>query len=438
VTSLRPLIAALLLSSIAHAQKPQPPAPPQLSPKAAYTDAMHPLEVTRHSIANWSDIEIDALKIAIANAATACAARSPKTFSGETLIDLAHLCALGQSWPAVVESAGLYIAADTPTKPLLTTAYAVKIDAELHTKDEANALTDSLAMLQAVPYDSLVAETVDEAIDYMQFLYTAHALRIDALRQPLLLAKIRATQPTPDAAATNPPQSTHELYATGTAFAALQQLANKPDAAAATIADLDATLPTTLTPDDTIPIAAARKRYAFLGRQLPNVAMLESLSMPNNKLPQLPAAGAITARLIFPDTCAQCLRMGSLFPPSVFLVNGHEAYLYGMIAEVAPQQPKPAPSKDAPPPRPTPREILAETPTIVVPASVLTQFAAEDFPFLIVADSHGIVRLIQPADYDVVQSGGALDSAIALIAETWPAPGPKPASTPAIPPPHKP
>ena len=427
------LIAALLISPFAWSQKPQAAAPPQLSPKAAYVNAMHPLEVTRHSIANWSEIEIDAFKVTIAHAATECAARTPKDYTGDDLIDLARLCSLGQRWPAVVDSTTLYISSDAPTKPLLNQAYGSRINAELHLKQEPAAFADCLAILKAVPYDATSAEVIDEAIEYMQFVHTADALTLDAARQPLLLANIttRPSSVNPDPAAT-PPQTLHDLYATGLAFAALQQLTGQLDNAAATVAQLNAALPTTLSPDDAIPIAAARKRYAFIGKRLPSIPLLESLSMPN-KLPQLPAPGAITALLLFPDWCVQCVRMGKQFPTSVFIVEGHEAYAYGLLAETLTPMPKPPPSKDAPPPKPTPRELLAETPSVVVPPSVLTQFASEDFPFLILADAQGIIRVIQPVAEDALQQGGTMDSAIAAVVANW-APKPAKASEPPKPP----
>jgi hypothetical protein len=454
------LIAALLVSTAALAQKPQAapqaPTPPQLSPKAAYDDAMHPLEATRHAIANWSETEVDALKVAIARAAIDCAARDPKTFSGDPLVDLARLCALGQSWPAVVQTTTLYISAEAPAKPLLSEAYSAQIDALLHIKDEPSALASALAMLKAVPYDAASAEIVDEAVDYMQFANTADALTLDAARQPLILAQIRAAadlssppdpeggkrvggevdrpaaslaaSPTPGA----PPQSLHELYADGVAYAALQQLADQPAAAADTIKQLDAAMPVTLTPDDGIPIAAARKRYAFLGQRLPKITMLESLSMPN-RLPELPAPGAMTALLLFPDWCAQCVRLGPQLPQSVVLVEGREAYFYGLMAETAPPQPKPV--KDAPPAKSTPRDILAETPTVVVPPTVLSQFAADDFPFLIIVDAHGVIRVLQPVDEDSLAPGGTIDTAIARVGATWPI---KPPQTPVPPATSKP
>jgi hypothetical protein len=424
---LRTLIALVLLGTIAHAQKPQVPSPQQLSPKAAYDDAMHPLEVTRHAISNWSETEVDALKIAMARATVDCKARDPKTFSGDALVDLARLCALGLEWNAVIESTTLYIAADTPSKPLLNQAYAAQIDAELHLRDEPDAFTGSQAMLRVVPYDPLVAEVIDEAIVYMQFMHTADALTLDAARQRLLLAQIRASQtPVAGPAPTLPPQSIHDLYAIGLSFAALQQLGNQPAAARVTVAELDAALPPNLTPDDAIPIAAARKRYAFLGQPLPAFPMLAALGLPN-RLPQLPATNAITALLFFPDWCAECVRMGSKFPETVFKVSGHEAYFYALLAET---MPKPEPPGDGTSPKPTARDLLKQTPTVVIPATVLDQFAADDFPFLLIADAHGIIRVLQPVGEDVLEPRGTLDSAVALIGNTWALNPPKPAVSP--------
>jgi hypothetical protein len=446
------LTAALLLASATHSQKPQAPPPqppaPQLSPKAAYDDAMHPLEATRRSITNWSDVETDALKVTIQHATVECRARDPKTFTGDALVDLARLCALGQEWKTVVQATALYIAADTPSKPLLNQAYAAQINAQLHLKDEPAALTGAEAMLHLVPYDTLAAEAIDEAIDYMQFAYTADALTLDATREPLLLTQIRTksapadpsdptaptapTKPDPAPNPTYPPQSIHDLYATGLTFAALQQLAGQPETARTTVAQLDAALPATLTPDDTLPIAAARKRYAFLGQPLPAIAMLASLVMPN-KLPDLPAPNAITSLLLFPDWCAQCVRMGKQFPQSVFLIEGHEAYFYALFAETMPLAQR-APTRDGTPPKPTPRELLAETPTLVVAPSVLDQFAATDFPFLLIADSHGIIRVLQPVDETALQSGSTLDTAIARVAAQFPTTDPKPEPKPPTPP----
>ena len=434
---LRTLLATLLFSATTLAQNTSPAAPPQqLSPKAAYDFAMHPLDVTRHSVANWSDIEIAALKVAMDRAQKDCATRDPKTFAGEALIDLVRLCSLGQAWPSVIQAATLYITADSPSKPLLTQAYAGQIDADLHLKNEPAALASARTMLTVVPYDTLTAETIDEAISYMQFVNTSDALALATARQPLLLDRLQATAastaaPPTTAAADEPPQTLQELYADGLTLPALQQLAKSPSAdVAATLTALDGALPQTLSPDEAIPIAASRKRYALLGKPLPKIAGLSYLSMPG-KLPQLPAVNALTALLLFPDWCAQCVQMGSKFPETVFTVAGHEAYLYGLLAQTVPSR-KPIPpapgatAKDAPAstafdPSDAANQ-LRETPTIVVEPALLDQFAATDVPLLILTDAQGVVRVVQPVGEDAIAPGSTIDSAIARVGAQWPSP----------------
>ncbi len=398
-----PLLAILLLPAISLSQTPA--AEPQLSPNAAYEEAIHPLELTRHSISNWSDTEIAALKVSISHAQADCAARDPRTFFGSDLIDLAKLCALGQSYPAVISAATLYIASDAP-KPQLTQAYANLIDAQLHLKQERDALASSLAMLAAVPYDTVTAETIDEAIHFMQFVYTPDALSVALAREPLLLATLTATATatpsTPGYPGAEPPQSIHELFADGVVLAALQQLAkSSPESITATLNALNAALPATLSPDDAIPVAVTRRRYALLGKPLPNLrhpihptnprepVALTSLDLPGLPgLPNLPAHNAITALLLFPDWCPQCIRMATKIPETVFTVAGHEAYLYGLLAQTVPPNPATT-AKGNGTTVFTPADaanLLHNTPTLIVDPSFLDQFAVDDVPYLILTD----------------------------------------------------
>jgi hypothetical protein len=445
-----PITALFLLSAVTLAQAPTPATPPQqLSPKAAYDDAIHPLELTRHSISNWSDTEVAALTVSMDHAKVACAARDPKTFTGADLIDLAKLCALGQNSPAVIDAATRYIAADGP-KPQLTQAYAALIDAQLHLKDEPDALTSAQAMLAAVPYDTLTAETLDEAIDFMQFVYTPDALTLAVAREPYLLARISAppvaTPPAPTYPGAEPAQSLHELYADGIALAALQQLAKgTPASIATTLTALDAALPATLAPDDAIPIGLSRRRYALLGQPLPDLArpthpavahkpvVLATLDFPG-RLPEVPAPNAITALVLFPDWCAQCIRMDVKLPQTVFTVAGYEAFAYGLLVQtVTPKPPATAPTAanaaftaaDA-------TNDLRNTPTLVVDPSFIDQFAVADVPFLIVTDSQGVVRVLQSVSDEAIDPGGTIDSAIARVGAQWPSPRltPLPVPTP--------
>jgi len=433
------LLALLPLSATAQT------APPQLSPKAAFDQAMHPLDATRHSISNWSDTEIAALTVTMTNAHNACAARDVNTFSGSDLIDLARLCALGQTYPTTVQATSKYIAADAP-KPELTAAYAILIDALLRLKDEHEALASTLKMLAAVPYDSVTAQTVDQAIDFMRFVYTPDALQLALARQPLLLDRIHtlatpATTPATQPASTDTaPQSLHELYADGIDLATLQQLSKLPADAAATLTALDAALPPSPASDDAIPITITRRRYALLGQPLPRLDHPAHPAQPKHLFPlitldfpqsprQIPAANAITALLLFPDWCAQCIRMAYKFPTTVFSVAGNEASLYGLLAETV--TPNPAPTKPPTAPVPfTPADTvnnLSTTPTNVVDPSLLDQFAATAFPLLILTDTEGIVRVLQPVGDSAMEPGDTVDSAIARVGAQWPSPHlPKP------------
>ena len=443
--------AFLLITAATACGQTPPPAAPQVSPKAAYDNAMRPLQVTRNSIANWSAIESAALGVTIEHAAAECAARDPKTFAGEDLVDLMRLCALGQAWPATVRSANLYISAKDIPKPRLNQAYAAMIDALLHLHDEHDAFTTSEKMLSAVPYDALTAEVIDEALAYMQFSFTDDALTLATARQPLLLARLQAlaspppsapTDSAPSPAPTDPPQSIHELYGDGLSLAELQQLDKQP--ADATVAALDATLPATLVPDDALPIAALRRRYAMLGQPLPKLAATTWIGAKaylgeGGKAPDLPVAHTITALLLFPDWCAQCIRMGADFPKGVFSVSGHDAFFYGLLAETylpetgkqLPVTPTYAPEDAA--------ALLTGTPTLAVNPTVLNQFAVTDPPFLIVADPQGIVRVLQPVTEDAMAPRNTVDSAIALVGRQWPVEhavpelGPSPAGQQSLP-----
>ena len=424
-------VKALFLSLVAIpslapllAQTPSPTPEPQLSPKAAYADAMQPLETTRAQVANWSDAEIAALKVTVTRAAANCQARHPEDFNGDALIDLAKLCALGQSWTAVVQSTTRYINATDNPKPLLGEAYAAQIDANLHLKDQRAALTGTRAMLAAVPYNALAAQAVDEVLAYTQFAYTREAIALATLRQPLLLANLRAAT-SPTAASTPAPsddahssQSIHALYDDGLILASLQQLASKLAEASATIATLDAALPTTLGPDDTIPIASSRRRYALLGKPLPELKPTMYLRHPD-PLPQIPAADAITALLLFPDWCAQCVHMGRAFPPTVFTVAGHEAYLYGLLTETV--TPHKTLSSDSFNPADS-SLFLDQTATLVIPNTDFDRFAVNGVPFLVLTDRHGTVRVAQPIDPTAIQPGDTVDTAIACVGSYWPLP----------------
>lgn len=438
------------------AQTPTPP--PQLSPQSAYEQATRPLDITRRSIENWSESETAALAIAIQQAKEQCAAHTPNQYAGEDLIAYARLCALGQQWPSVQEAASLYLnvtrrtgpdAKPASAFPGLQQAYAYVVDSSLHLNDPSIALVTAREMLRTVPYTDITSQVINETVRYLQLIQTSDAISLLSQRQSVLLALLRnPATPTPDQTQQSLPL--HVLYSDAIALAALQQFANDPKAAAATVTELDATLPSNLSPDDSILIAESRRRYALLGSHVIPIApfaYLLSASAPRHHIET--NAGGATAFLLFPDWCAQCVRMGSQFLPAMFRINQSDARFFALLAQATPPEPAPAPEKSKPipsskaarflpsstkppsstdpsQPRPkTPAELLQDTPTFVVSNDILTQFASTDFPFLIVTDHEGIIRFLQPAPDNVLVPGGLADQVIKRVIEQWPMPSTK-------------
>jgi hypothetical protein len=403
---------------------------------------MRPLEITRRAITNWSDAETTALAIAIKQATEACGARTPGQFTGDDLIAYARLCALGQQWPAVLAAATSYITSTDAPKSQLAQAYAYQVGATLHTNDPKAILADSLAMLNAVPYTSITDETLYGALHYLQLAFTPDALNLYAARQPILLAALRNPRPSTPATATETPVPIHTLYADGIAFAALQQFAGDSQAAAKTAAELDAALPGTLEPDDSIPIDETRRQYALLGTALPAIPLSLSL-FAAGETPRINTNyGASTVLLLFPDWCAQCVRLAQQILPTLFRISESEVRLYALLAQPAlpvaapPKGPnfsklKPSSTQPAQPERPkTAAEQLRGTPTLIVSPATVSQFAATDFPLLIATDPKGIIRFIQPASETALNPGDFLDQIIMHIAKQWPRQTPPPASAP--------
>ncbi len=435
-----------------------PQSPAQLSPQAAYEQATRPLEITRRSIANWSDSETAALAVAIQQAKDNCSSRTPDQFTGEDLIAFARLCALGQQWPSVKEAATLYVNVQHRTGPTekpssfpgLAQAYAYLIDSSLHLNDPETALASARDMLRSVPYNDLTSGATNETIRYLQLIRTSDALSLFAQRQTILLALLRSpSTPNPSSTA-EPPIAIHTIYADAIAFAALQQLANQPDAAAATISELEAALPSNLSSDDAILTAEIRRQYALLGSPLPAIQpSAYLLHTPATAPPRINTNfGSATAFLLFPDWCAQCIRMGSEFLPALFRIGQNDVRFYALLTQTAPpsastssaptaklaavknskaaRSTSPAAQTSPDPERPkTSVELLQGTPTLVVSNDISSRFAVTDFPFLIVTDHQGIIRFLEPAPENVLVPGGLMDQVTARVIEQWPLPSTK-------------
>jgi hypothetical protein len=475
------IVGLLLCPRLAPAQTttaapPQSSAAEQLSPQAAYDQAVRPLDIVRRAAQNWSDVELAALDVAQGQAKVACHARTASQFTGEDLLAYARLCAFAQEWQPVQQAATMYLVAYNAAAPAdkltgfpgLSMAFDYVVQASLHLKNSTNAFGTAYTMLHTVPYDDLASDAVNSTVRYVQLIHTDQALALLKERQPLLLALLRAraaavpaapgaavSAPSAPSPATRPPMSIHDLYADAIQLPMMQQFADKPDEATAALAELDAALPASLSPDDAILTAASRRQYKLLGSHLPKIAASAWLLDPAFTVPRdlNTKFGVATIFLLFPDWCAQCVSMGPQFKPAALRFNGSAAYFYVMLAQSdakpptqapAPKiAPKPSPARgsrpssptDAKPEtphvevqlavRPVPAQLLMGTPTLIVPPETLDTFVATDFPMLIATDHQGIVRYIQTAPDNALLPGGLAEQIVDRISEQWPAASPK-------------
>ena len=90
----------------------------------------------------------------------------------------------------------------------------------------------------------------------------------------------------------------------------MQQFANQLKAGAAAFTELEATLPISLSPDDTALITETRRQYLLLGSHLPTITTFTWL--PDPAAVGIPTelnanSGSATVLLLFPDWCNQCI-----------------------------------------------------------------------------------------------------------------------------------
>ena len=472
---MRELALCLLFTCIplVTAQTPAqgPPQPEsQLPPQAAYEQAIRPFEMTRRSPQNWSEAELDALKVARDQAGAACAARSPDRFSGDDLLALAKLCAFAQQWQPVYHAASIYLDAQLATpggnvkRPgALAMAFDYKVQASLQLEDPDDAISIARTMLRTVPYDEFASEATNSTVHSIQFTHTDQALALLAQRQPFLLSLMKA-HGSPDSGSMGPgaagapnlqtPLSLAVLYGDAIALPAMQQFANQPGASAS-YTELEAALPNNLSSEEATFISEKRRQYLLLGSHLPVLTSMGSLLVrgapaPDNLNTEF-AHG--TVLLLFPDWCNQCLAMGLHFVPvATDLQDRYHVRFFALLAQADPPEKRSVkevaknPSKDAASAasksdkasrsgsvgegrphvdlnlavKPTPDALLLGTPTLVVPNETLNSFAATDFPLVVATDYNGVIRAIQPATDNALAPDGLIYQLVLHILADWP------------------
>jgi len=483
---MRRVLAFLVLCfRIAFAQSPAdlPTQPaeknaPLLSPQAAFDHASAPVDIIHRDVVNWSDVEVNSLTTAIAQAKDACQARSSETYTGSDLVAYARLCSLGKEWQSTYKAATTYINSNEP-KPLLDQAYAFEVQAELNLGQPKSAVGACIAMMNSVPYGELTDEVTEAAVRYLQYAYTYDAITLLGARQPYVLHALNPSHPlppsesapsqpganaaTPNAASSSIP--VHTLFEHALDFAAFEQYDNQPSMAASIVAQIDHNVAGDLPSDEAIYIAADRRQYALIGTRFPDLPGALSL-LPANETPAAkPKFGSSTVFLLFPPWCVQCVRQAKEITDALVrtaIANGpgvrSEVHIYALLADKPPAPPaKPAPRTpagarhpgagkaatdaaaeptDKPETPKTAADQLRKTQTLVVAPSTLADFNANDFPFLIATDHNGIIRLmVSAAPSNSLNHNGPIDQLTDFINTRWPPPVSAPDSPPHPPPP---
>jgi hypothetical protein len=452
--SLTAVCGAQAVDKAAGAQDASKSADAQLSPEAAYEHAAAPVDITHRDVANWSDIELTALSVAIDQAKTACIEREQVKYTGDDLMGYAKLCALGQMWPDVYRAATQYINSGDKERPLLPQAYSFEVQADLNMRQPKDALGASIAMLKVVPYCAVVDDVTTAAVRYMQFSATEDAYELLMTRQRVLLGLLRGAQPDVGDWPTEPtvsPIPLHTVVQHALDYAALSQYMGSKFATGI-VKDIDGAMPKDLPPDEAILIAAERRQYDLLGTKMPELKGAVSLMGAPEALLAKPVFGAVTVFLLFPPWCAQCVRLGPQLQPAMEREHGSSGLkVYALLADTPPEPPKRVAGKNAADASAlkrtahaaehaaeetavkSPADLLRKTPTLVVPPSTLDVFGAADFPFLIATDHDGVIRLLYPAaPNDALVEGGIVDQMTLDILSHWPPQRPKPSGSPVV------
>jgi thiol-disulfide isomerase/thioredoxin len=386
---------------------PETSAQPAETPGEIYKAAMHPLDVVRSSLDNWSDAELGALSVGIQKAHDACEAREPGDFAGDDLYDLARLCALGQDWDHANAAALAYVA--SKLDPHRAQAYALSVNALVHMNAIDLAVETTREMLRVLPYDAEVAYAVRYMKDDLEQASNPEALKLASEEHAAIVAALLRRVPLKSANG-DAVMSVGALYDSAMDLAFWQRYAGEDVGATATLADVDGALgaDAVLAADDASRIAAVRLRYGLLGTRLPEVKVLRGLAIAAKPVPVLRVDAPITVLVLFPDWCGGCRKM--MKPLSEFMKGNKETpiHAYGLVFEDDSVIPLQAAHEEL-------LKQMKGTSTLVVPAATAQTFGANDYPLGIVLDGQGKVRFIGVLPGDAFNGTGYVEKTILKI-----------------------
>jgi hypothetical protein len=230
----------------------------------------------------------------------------------------------------------------------LATAYDYKVQASIRLDDAEQAFHIALSMLQTAPYDDLAAEATTSIVRYTQMLHTDWALTILSQRQAMLLALIRAhPMEGPTFPNARPNISIQNLYEQAIALPTMQQFNNQSREAATSYAELEASLPKTLSTDERSSIATVRRQYLLIGSHLPHIDTFAWLLDPKGiGIPPAINAdkGSVKVLLLLPNWCNQCVALHTDLAAASKRVRANDANFFALLAQAEP--PPKEPPKD--------------------------------------------------------------------------------------------
>lgn len=417
---------------IVQTEQPATPAPVALTPGEIYKQAMHPLDVVRSELGNWSDPELQALGVGVNMARAACDNSKPENYKGDDLYDLARLCALGQDWNQAYVVAQDYIAALENTHR--AQAYVISVSALVHIHDIDTAVATARTMLRSLPYDAEVAYSIRSLKDYLEQSGNPAALMLAELEHPAIVDALKQGAPL---------KSEHSeavmgigaLFESGMELALYERFAGDDKGAGATISDLEDALgaKAQFSGTDWLQISQVRAEYSLIGWRLPQIDIDRSLETKAAKVPapagvthaqRTPALkqtltlvppvngpdfGEATVLVLFPEWCAQCRAMMKTVTEFATLNAQTPIHAWGLMYTDAAQNADDAAAESS-------AKELEGTNTLIVSASTAARFAPNDFPLAIVVDHSGVVRFIGAIPTDAFNGNGYMERIIVRMA----------------------
>lgn len=369
-------------------------------PGAIYKEAMHPLDIVRQSMENWSDSELAALGIGMHMAQEACDRMKPEDYSNDDLYDLAHLCAFGQDWNPSNAAAQRYLTSKAPEHR--AQAFAISVGAYVHLNALDLALSTTREMLRQEPYDAEVAYTVRYMKDYLEVVGSPDALLLAVEEHEKIIEALGKGTPL-KAVYGDAVVNTGQLYAMALEVAFFERYAGDEAQAAVYEGDAERALPkdAVLTGEDRQEIDSANLQYRLLGTELPQIPVIRSYKSARANTQIDINYGAATVLVIFPDWCVQCKKMMPTMTKFGVANEDTPIHTYGLIFT------EPGEEMAA-----TTQKELLGTEVMEISSETAHSFGTSDYPLGVVVDHAGMIRFIGALPSDAFNGDGYMGRVI--------------------------